>query len=70
MTEAKFWSDILLCDPACEGITIESVSGITTGIDGINADGTYDNLYNIQGIKMETPQRGVYIRNGRKVVVK
>ena len=63
-------SDILLCDPACEGVTIESVSGAATGIDGINADGTYDNLYNIQGIEVKTPQRGVYIRNGRKVVVK
>ena len=63
-------SNILLCDAKYQGFTIESVTGAATGIDGINADGTYDNLYNIQGVKVKTTQRGVYIRNGRKVVVK
>ena len=43
----------------------------TTGLDGIgenrNADGT---IYNLQGQKVTAPARGIYIINGKKVVVK
>lgn len=42
-----------------------------TGLDGIrenrNGDGT---VYNLQGQKVENPSRGIYIINGKKVVVK
>jgi hypothetical protein len=33
---------------------------------GINAEGTYD----LQGRKIENPKKGLYINNGKKVVVK
>ena len=45
----------------------------TTGIDTIDAassneaNGAY---YNLQGQRVEKPQHGVYIHNGKKVVIK
>lgn len=48
-----------------------SIDGETTGINtvhglGIKANGTYD----LQGRKIENPKKGLYINNGKKVVVK
>lgn len=48
------------------------VKGNATNIDNI-ADGKYDKLspiYDLQGRKVDTPVKGVYIQNGRKFVVK
>ena len=48
------------------------VKGNATSIDNI-ADGKYDKLspiYDLQGRKVDTPAKGVYIQNGRKFVVK
>ena len=50
---------------------ISMVDDETTGINtvhgsGINAEGTYD----LQGRKIENPKKGLYINNGKKVVVK
>lgn len=47
----------------------------TTGIQNITVDGTDDksidnNWYNLNGQRVDTPKRGVYIRNGKKIVVK
>lgn len=44
----------------------------TNGIDGVSVtpvvkDGHY---YNLQGIRVDRPTRGIYIHNGRKVVVR
>ena len=41
----------------------------TTGISGVNfnVDGEY---YNLNGLRVETPAKGVYIKDGKKVVVK
>lgn len=48
------------------------VKGNATSIDNIT-DGKYDKLspiYDLQGRKVDTPAKGVYIQNGRKFVVK
>lgn len=48
------------------------VKGNATSIDKINA-GEYDKftpIYDLQGRKIATPAKGVYIQNGRKFVVK
>ena len=55
-----------------ETVILPDVSGITTGIGYVDAN-TFDNkapAYSIQGIKTQTPKRGVYIRDGKKIVVK
>ena len=47
----------------------------TTGIEEINsadntASKTDDTYYNLNGQKVSKPTRGIYIHNGKKVVVK
>lgn len=44
----------------------------TSGIDGLSAPQTVEDnhYYNLQGIRVDHPTRGIYIRNGRKVVIK
>lgn len=42
-----------------------------TGLDAIpTADTEAETIYDLQGRKVETPQRGLYIKNGRKVIVR
>lgn len=44
----------------------------TSGIDGLSAPRTVEDnhYYNLQGIRVDHPTRGIYIRNGCKVVIK
>lgn len=45
--------------------------GTITGIDGITElKDTDDTYYDLNGIKVEKPKKGVYIRNGKKVIIK
>ena len=42
-----------------------------TGISAIKSTGTKDNWYTLQGVRVKAPtQKGIYIRNGHKVVVR
>ena len=64
-------SDIQVVDPLTDTVLLSDVSGIATGIDGLGTDASSDgDWYTTQGQRVSTPTRGVYIRNGRKVVVK
>ena len=47
------------------------VKGDVNAIDAINFQQTIDNpaIYNLQGQRVNKPQKGIYIRNGKKVVV-
>ena len=47
-------------------VTLEDGAEFTLTTDSIE-DGDY---YNIQGVRTDNPRRGIYIRNGKKVVVK
>ena len=42
----------------------------TTGIDVIRTEAENGNVYDLNGRQVKTPRKGVYIINGRKVVVK
>ena len=48
------------------------VTGVPTGINGINVDaaGEQGVYYNLQGVRVANPGKGVYIKNGKKVLVK
>ena len=64
-------SDIQVVDAQTNTFLLSDVSGIATGINSIGSDISDDgDWYTIQGQKVATPTRGVYIRNGRKVVVR
>jgi hypothetical protein len=44
--------------------------GPTVGIENVNAGANNDVWYNLQGVRVVSPAKGVYIKNGKKVVVK
>ena len=48
-----------------------AITGATDGITSVNANGATDNdtYYNINGMRVEHPTKGIYIHNGRKVVM-
>ncbi len=45
-------------------------SGETTGMASVNASAAANNYYNLQGQRVENPAKGLYIVNGKKVVIK
>ena len=52
---------------------LKCFNGTTTGIDNVNISGLEDGSawYTISGIRVNRPAaKGVYIHNGRKVIVK
>ena len=81
-TTALLHFDFTGCQPgdiAIEGVQLvnsqyETIlpTGIVTDITGIEMDGDADSqpYYNTVGIGVKTPTRGVYVKNGKKVVVK
>ncbi len=48
----------------------EQVSVLSTGIDSIGEDTNADVIYNMQGMRVNQADKGVYIINGKKIVVK
>ena len=57
---------------AAEGRLAISFDGETTGIATIKADGSLEieGAYNLNGQRVAAPQKGLYIVNGKKVVIK
>lgn len=53
-------------------ITIDA-EGVTTGVSEVETEKTPNNdgfFYNLNGVRVEHPKAGIYIRNGKKVVMK
>ena len=44
--------------------------GETTGIKGVTVETANDDMYDLQGRRIVNPDKGVYIKNGKKVVIK
>ena len=52
-------------------LSFTDLGGETTGIESINADvDDSDSLYNLQGQRVTTAGKGIYIKNGKKIYVK
>lgn len=47
---------------------VTGISNVSSFNDGVNPN--EDNYYNLNGVRVQQPQKGLYIQNGRKVVVK
>lgn len=47
-----------------------SFDGIQTGINGVEATTAKGAIYNLNGQRVEKAQRGIYIQNGKKFIVK
>lgn len=49
----------------------EGPSGITTGIKNMNLETVQEGIYTLQGVKVSAPStKGIYIVNGKKVIIK
>ena len=43
----------------------------TTGVKTVEANGNANNvIYNLQGVRVANPQKGIYVKNGKKYVIK
>lgn len=57
--------------PAEGSIALEFEDEESTGISNIEVDKIEDdNYYNLQGMRVEHPSRGIYIHNGKKVIIR
>lgn len=55
----------------CEGTYTWSVDGTETGIEDVEMqNGKTESVYDLQGRKVENPTKGIYIINGKKVLIK
>jgi hypothetical protein len=65
------FNDVLASVEKAEAPVLISFDGETTGIDGVKRESiTDDRYYNLSGQRVENPTKGLYIKNGKKVVVK
>ena len=56
--------------PAAD-VTVTVTFKNATGINAVKADALKDaQIYNLQGVRVDKAQKGLYIVNGRKVVIK
>ena len=53
-----------------EIIFVDNNLGVTTYIDKIDNITNNDKYYNLQGMEVKNPAKGVYIKNGKKIIVK
>jgi hypothetical protein len=51
------------------GLSIEINNG-TTGINGVENEQRENVIYNLRGQRVENPTKGLYIINGKKVIIK
>ena len=63
-------SDIILTNHDHENISIQAVAGGATGIAEVEAGEPEGVIYDLNGVRVEHPTKGVYVRNGKKFVVK
>ena len=63
-------SDIILTNHGHENISIQAAAGGATGITEVEAGEPDGAIYDLNGVRVEHPTKGVYVRNGKKFVVK
>ena len=51
-------------------VTTEFTVDETVGIQNVNAADAAGKVYNLQGVEVKQPQKGLYIQNGKKVIRK
>ena len=69
----KFWDSEN--SPTDNGSTFRILGGITDGIHEIDSDKRKDNwsddiLYDLAGRRVNNPTRGIYIKNGKKILIR
>ena len=64
------FSKMVISDEEYDVIGIPVFGEGTTGISTLHQNADQEVYYNLQGQRIERPGKGLYIRNGRKVVIK
>ncbi|MBQ0022327.1 MAG: hypothetical protein KBT29_03700, partial [Prevotellaceae bacterium] len=54
--------------PAGANVRFTSLDDDASAIQIVNAEHSNSAIYNLQGIQVQTPQRGFYIKNGKKYI--
>ena len=49
---------------------LNEVEEIITGVDGIEVEAKESAIYDLQGRKVMNPRKGIYIKDGKKVLIK
>jgi len=63
-------TDDLLANGA-KGVSLNFSEGIVTGINNVSATPKANGIfYTLSGVRMSNPQKGLYIQNGKKVIIK
>ncbi len=63
--------EVLLCNPSVAWNCTMSDITVTTGINSVKSDVPSDSrIYDLMGRQISTPTKGIYIRNGKKYIVK
>jgi hypothetical protein len=63
-------SDIILTNHDHDNISIQAVAGGATGIAEVETGESDAFIYDLNGVRVDNPKKGVYVRNGKKFVVK
>ena len=63
-------SEIMFTDKECRTCLFPETSSSLTNINQYSTEEGNSPTYNVQGIRVNSPQRGIFIRNGKKVVVR
>lgn len=68
--EGKAYLPASAIPAAAKGAEFLDVLGDATAIESINAEQSNAPMYNLNGVRVFNAQKGVYIQNGRKVIIK
>jgi len=64
------WISVSSDDTAPLSFIIDGINEDLTGIFQVERDNTNADIYDLQGRKVRTPQHGLYLVNGKKVIIK
>lgn len=72
VTASPYSAYVKIINPAVKSVSFTIDGNISTGIEEIITDGLGENdeIYNLQGVGVKNPEKGIYIINGKKIVVK
>ncbi|MBQ9669241.1 MAG: hypothetical protein IJV45_10960, partial [Prevotella sp.] len=51
-------------------VSIDGQNALSTGLKDVKKVMENGQLYNLNGVRVAAPQKGIYIQNGKKVIVK
>ena len=60
----------LLLAGSCQREEFGLGGGDGTGIESVTSNNSVGGIYDLQGRKVENPEKGIYIVNGKKILVK